>query len=1111
MVRLGRLVCAVSLTSSHERNVMTDSDCPDRETLRSLLSVRLSSAECERLAVHVETCDVCQSVIETLSFASEKAVELASNQLSSLEEKPALSGASTFLVPTAETDDSLAIQALVEKLQQLPDETHDELGRLPRSILSSGQKYRTGERFGRFELVERIGSGSFGSVWKARDPELDRMVAIKLQHAAGHDDGVTSFIHEARAASRLSHSGVVRVYEVGERDGAVYIVSELVEGQSLQKVLADGRPDYRRSAELVMEIARAVAAAHDLGVVHRDLKPANVMIATDGRPMILDFGLASRSTEQTISLPGMILGTPAYMSPEQARLEPHLAGRPADVYSAGVILFEMLTGERPFRGDPRVLLERIVNDPAPEARTLTNRLPLDLNTICQKCLEKTPQLRYPTAGELADDLQRFLNNEPINARPINLAGRVWRWSLRQPRLATALVALVLVIAAAVSGVTAAWLSERSARKISDTRLGTANDAVLDLTSIGFELRDMPGGVQSSQQLLDRVIQLSERIAATQDASDPQQQLRVARLLLNLSEIHRQLSNFDQAQTTGARSTECLMPLLADPDVAIEASIELAAAKSLDALILAGLKQHEAAITKYDESLRMFAQQSEISDVLRERKTDVEATAKFGRSMSLFAVGRFEDAERMLQDAATAWQSLSGQPSATAVNNGTDEALFRCALREATTYRVLARLCVQTGRLSEADGHAAKALAIIARHRNDAPSSVELHENYASALLDRATVERAGGRVADELATMTECVAEFQSLPGLASNPQVMLKLALAQISEAQILYRAARLSDALTVAGEADDLTNALLTFAPDSFDHQLAFAQVADIHAVILTDLGAAAEAIDWCDSANRIFTMIATASPDDLLHQELLAINSSHLGRLLATLGDTEQATLMFDHADELLRGLSEPTGHPTHYYDSLAAAVHENRAWMLIEAGHLDDARQSFSTAIKTRQSVRKSAPELHDNNRRLLAMLTLCPIQDLRNAGVAESLADACCELERLQETSLSLSALAWFRAGRFEDCRKALDERALRLKQAASPDDFVRVLLEARSPDSDARQAAHNILIGALNWLETEAPQHRVFTMLAAEAEQAAQTLPDLPKDSTRQTPGTVNP
>lgn len=1090
---------------------MTDSECPDRETLRSLISVRLSSEESERVAVHVETCDACQAVIETLSVESEQAVELASEQPDEVSPKPLLSGASTFLVPASDDDDSLLIRNLVEKLQQLPAETQDERGNSPSSTSPSSARYRSGERFGRFELLECIGTGSFGSVWKARDPELDRMVAIKLQHSAGHDDGVDNFIHEARAASRLVHPGVVRVYEVGERNGAVYIVSELVEGKSLQQVLIEGRPDYRRAAELVMEIARAVAVAHDEGVVHRDLKPANVMITADDRPMILDFGLASRSTEQTISQPGMILGTPAYMSPEQARLEPHLAGRPADVYSVGVILFEMLTGERPFRGDPRVLLEKIANDAAPEARTLTHRLPLDLNTVCQKCLEKEPQLRYPTAGELADDLQRFLKNEPIRARPISLAGRVWRWSLRQPKLAAALATLVLVIIASVSGLTAFALSERSARKLSDTRLGTANDAVLDMTSIGFELRDLPGGVQSSQQLLDRVIQLSERIAETQDASDPQQQIRVARLLLNLSEIHRQLSDFEQAQSTATRSAECLEPLILIPGVSVEASIELAAARSLDALIVGNLKQHEAAIGKYDESLDLLAHRLKIPDSLHERKIDVEATAMFGRAMSLFAVGRFDDSEKMLKAAATAWQSLSSQEIQPAENNDEDDASFRYALREATTHRILARLCVKTGRLGEADKHATKAISIIARHRNAAPDSLELHENFASALLDRATVERAGGRVADELATITECVEEFQTLPGLASNPQVMLKLALAQISKAQLLHRAARFNDALMAAGEADDLANALLLFAPESLDHQLAFAQVADIHAVLLTDMGAVEEAYDWCSSANRIFQATATASPDDILHQELLAINCSHSGRLLATLGDPTQATLMFDHADDLLQDLSESTGHRTHYYSSLKAAVQENRAWMLLEAGQLDDAQQAFSTAIENRQTVRKSASELHDNTRRLLALLTLCPIPELRDATEAESLADACYELGRLQETSLSLPILAWFRAARFEDCQRALDERALRQEEKTGPDDFVRVLLAARSSAPELRQFAPDTFANAMNWLGSEAPHHRIFTMLAAEAEQAVQTFPDVPKDSGQSDSGTINP
>lgn len=1083
---------------------MTDSACPDRETLRSLLSVRLSSEESERVAAHVETCADCQELIETLSAESELAVEHPAPPPAALAVKNKLRVDSTFIQSAVEEGDSLVIRELVEKLLKIPDETHDEFDNSPGASTAIQGRYRPGDRFDRFELVQCIGTGGFGNVWKARDPELDRMVAIKLQHSAGHDHGAINFIHEARAASRLSHPGVVRVYEVGERDGAVYIVSELVEGQSLQSFLRDGRLDYRQSAELVMNIARGVAAAHDLGIVHRDLKPANVMITTDGRPMILDFGLARRSTEQTISVPGMMLGTPAYMSPEQAKLEPHLAGRPADVYSVGVILFEMLTGERPFRGDPRVLLEKIVNDPPPEARTLAHRLPLDLNTVCQKCLEKEPPRRYATAGELADDLQRFISKEPILARPIGLPGRLWRWCLRQPKLAASIATLAVVIVAAVSGVTAAWLSERSARAISDTRLGTANDAVLDLTSVGFELRDMPGGVQSSQQLLTRVIQLSERIAATQDADDPEQQIRVARLLLNLSEIHRQLSDFGQAQSAADRSVDCLTPLLAESRLGSEAMVELAAAKSLEALIMADQKDHTAAIRMYDQTFEVLARLKNTTDLTHERKLDVEATAQFGKAMSLFAVGRFDDSETMLLSAAALWKNLADQKPG--------EGAIRYSIREATTHRVLSRLCVQAGRLDDANDYVTECLSAISLYRQQTPNSAELTEHFASALLDRATVERAEGKVADELATMTRCVAEFQSVPGLSGNPQTLLKLALAQISEAQLLHRSARLNDALAAADSVDSVVSALQTFAPESLDHQLAFAQMADIYAVILTDLGELEEALDWGGGANGIFEALVSNSPDEPLNRELLAINASHTGRLLASLGDQPGATSMFDRAEALLQDLSSSSGHRSHYYSSLVAAVLENRAWMETEAGQFDAAGKSFSDAITRRQDVLKAAPELHDNTRRLLTLLTLCPVHSLRNSNAATtSLADDYRDVERGQETALLLSALAWFRAGRLVDCRRVLEKQDAAPEQMPGPNDFVRVLLQAAATDAATQSNVRATFELASKWLEAEAPRDRWFSILAAEAEQAVLSLPDVPKDSKDQTQGTFTP
>ncbi len=305
-----------------------------------------------------------------------------------------------------------------------------------------------------FELVEEVGRGAFGSVWRARDTELDRTVAVKVPRPGQFSQSSREqFLREARAAAQLSHPNIVSIYEVGLDDDRVYIVSDFVEGVSLAELLSAHRLSPREAIRLCVKVTLALDHAHENGVIHRDLKPSNIMLGENNEPFVMDFGLAKREAgEITMTLDGKLLGTPAYMPPEQARGEGHHVDRRADVYSVGVILYELLTGELPFRGTTRMLLHQVMHEEAPSPKKLNNAIPRDLETICLKCLEKEPGKRYDTCAALAEDLEAWLDHKPIKARAVGRAGKLARWCKRKPAVAalSATVVLVLLAGTAIS-------------------------------------------------------------------------------------------------------------------------------------------------------------------------------------------------------------------------------------------------------------------------------------------------------------------------------------------------------------------------------------------------------------------------------------------------------------------------------------------------------------------------------------------------------------------------------------------------------------------------------------------------------------------------------------
>jgi serine/threonine-protein kinase len=338
-------------------------------------------------------------------------------------------------------------------------------GSTPEPAGSAGPAAGLPAQVGRFCIRARVGAGAFATVYRAYDPQLDREVALKVPHPGSLDDPTSRarFLREARAAANLRHPHIVPVFEAGAQDPDVYLASGLVRGATLASVSQEGPMDFRRAANIVRVLAEALAYAHDQGVVHRDVKPANVLLDEHGQPQLLDFGLAFRlGVEVRLTQEGALLGTPVYMAPEQIGGMGAEAASPAsDQYSLGVVLYELLAGRAPFEGPTEAVLYQALHQEAPPLRRVRAGVPADLEMVCRKAMARRAEERYASCRDLADDLRRWLEGEPIRVRRAGWLERALKWVQRRPTQA-ALVATVLCLAAG-AGAAGLWYQHDRAR------------------------------------------------------------------------------------------------------------------------------------------------------------------------------------------------------------------------------------------------------------------------------------------------------------------------------------------------------------------------------------------------------------------------------------------------------------------------------------------------------------------------------------------------------------------------------------------------------------------------------------------------------------------------
>ena len=375
--------------------------------------------------------------------------------------------------------------------------------------------------FGDYEILREIACGGMGVVFQARQVSLNRIVALKMILAGqfANDTDVKRFYSEAQAAANLDHPGIVPIYEVGVHEGHHYFSMGFIEGQSLAQKLSESPLSPRESAEMIRRVSEAIDYAHQQGVIHRDLKPANVLVDRKGNPRVTDFGLAKRlDGDSQLTRSGQIMGTPSYMSPEQASGKRGVVGPAADVYALGATLYALLIGRPPFQASTPMdtVLQVMGEEPVPPRR-LNASIPIDLETICLKCLQKEPGKRYARAEALGDDLRRYLAGEPILARPVGKAERAWRWCRRNPVVAALVgtVGLLLIVLSLGSGAAAIRLRQLLTR--SEEAETKARDRLAESL---VKQAELGRGAHRSGQRFDGLDYLTEAVAI-----DPTDQAR----------------------------------------------------------------------------------------------------------------------------------------------------------------------------------------------------------------------------------------------------------------------------------------------------------------------------------------------------------------------------------------------------------------------------------------------------------------------------------------------------------------------------------------------------------------------------------------------------------
>jgi serine/threonine-protein kinase len=965
---------------------------------------------------------------------------------------------------------------------------HDYLGQLAAPLRTAVRGPQAPRAFGDYEDLEEIGQGGMGVVYKARQRSLNRLVALKMMRAGSSalPAEVQRFRQEAELVAHLDHPHIVPIHDVGECEGRLYFSMKLIEGGSLAQTLGRGpwavdRTDQpRRAAQLLATVARAVHYAHQRGILHRDLKPANILVDAGEQPHVTDFGLAKRVPglgwepgETVLSHSGELVGTPSYMAPEQASGRREAVTTATDVHGLGATLYALLTGRPPFRAETPLDTLNQVRSQEPEKPSRINpRVDRDLETICLKCLEKEPQRRYGSAEALAEDLERWLEGEPIQARSVTRRERVWRWCRRNPVVASLTAAVVLLLVVTVVGLSVstvqtkkAYTAEAKQRRRADKHFREAREAVDQMLSRVGEKRlaDIPQMTAVRRELLEEALAFYERFVQ-EESDDPTARQDLGKAHLRIGVLQNDLGRQDKAREAFQNGQAVFEQLTTDfPDRAdywldLARCYEGPAWEGLDDPV-EGERAHRRALAIRE---RLASEHPTEPGYLNDLAQNYNSLA-----FQLERIAKFDDAEQAYRRAVDIAETLHAHHA--------DVADYRKTLAGALAG--LGQRLLDAGRYTEAEPLLRRALMFQQELTKEFPRDFGYRETlgywywHLGKLLEKTgSAHDAEEAYKSALAIQDQLAVDFPGLPANRAQAAIVRARSLGPL-----LYSRSRFSEAEQAYRQALDTYQKLAAEFPSGFMYKLARVNLGETYGNLgemLLQIGRRDEAKQAYAQEEAITRKAAEDFPDVAVNRNNLAECLHKQGELLQIDGRLPEAEQMFLRSLAVQeKVVAEWPTEPS--YRVNLAIVHLRLAIARSLAGRRAEAESDFRRAVTLWDKLIADSPADPTYRQQLSLFLAAFPDAKLRDPRRAVELIQPVLKQQPDDTRAWITLGIARCRLGEWQSAIEALNKSA-QLRSGATRDEWFYVAMaQAHLGQKEQARKSHE---RAVQWMEKNRPK-----------------------------------